>query len=448
PPDILLQENRNPNEYILQIMLPEFYMFLQYFHYFIFGLLFLCIQCVPWFLKPVMALALVLLVVVSGVILVMFRAMFIPGCPDSGNTIESINEVESCIADIVETYDLPGMAVAVVAHGDVVWSTGIGYANRETGLRTSPDTPYMLASVSKVVTGVALMHAWENRVFDLDDNINDLLPFKVDNPWVLGEVITIRHLLTHTSGIRDHNLTKNTYVKGDPDVALGDFLKGYLAPGGKWYNAEKNFAGVMPGVTFSYSNVGIALAGHLIETATHIPFYEYCAQTIFDPLEMDQTGWYLAGFEDTSIIAVPYKDGKPLEHYGFYTYPDGQLRSSANGMGRFLAAIINGGELNGRRILKKTTVDYMLKPQFTDVDKGEWTFIYRGFEQGLVWTEQHGYYGHNGNDQGITSVLLFDKATGVGVVILCNANSISASIVGTRLADWILLNGQAVNELF
>jgi CubicO group peptidase (beta-lactamase class C family) len=151
-----------------------------------------------------------ILAVAAGVILVTFRSMFMPGCPDSGNTIESMNEVGGCIADIVKTHNLPGMAVAVVAHGDVIRSTGTGYACRETGLRTSPDTPYMLASVSKVVTAAALMHAWENGAFDLDDNINDLLPFNVDNPQVNGEVITVRHLMTHTSGIRDHNLIRDT----------------------------------------------------------------------------------------------------------------------------------------------------------------------------------------------------------------------------------------------
>jgi CubicO group peptidase (beta-lactamase class C family) len=273
------------------------------------------------------------------------------------------------------------------------------------------------------------------------------LPFRVDNPQINGEVITIRHLLTHTSGIRDHDLMETTYVSGDPDVSLSDFLEGYFVPGGQWYNADGNFAAAEPGSTFSYSNVSMALAGFLIEAKTGIPFDDYCQEKIFDPLQMENTGWYLADFKDPTNIAVPYKDNKPLEQYGFYSYPDGQLRSSARDMGRFLAAVINGGELNGQRILAKSSVEKMLEPQFSGLDKGEWTFIYRGFEQGLAWTEQHGYYGHAGSDKGVSTIILFDKTTGVGVVILCNESNPAATIVTTRLADWILLHGKDINRL-
>ncbi|NOK63985.1 MAG: hypothetical protein GFH27_549325n127 [Chloroflexi bacterium AL-W] len=85
----------------------------------------------------------------------------------------------------------------------------------------------MIASISKVVTSVALMQAVEEGQFGLDDDINTLLPFEVNNPQVEGEVIIPRHLVTHTSGIVDNEEVYDaSYAPGDSQIALGDFTAG------------------------------------------------------------------------------------------------------------------------------------------------------------------------------------------------------------------------------
>ena len=98
---------------------------------------------------------------------------------------------------------IPGLGIAIIANNEVAYVQGYGWANIEDQLPVTPDTPFMLASISKVFTATAVMQVVEDGVFSLDDSINDLLPFEVDNPRVEGEDIQVRHLVTHSSGIRD-----------------------------------------------------------------------------------------------------------------------------------------------------------------------------------------------------------------------------------------------------
>ena len=142
----------------------------------------------------------VIIVVCSLVILVIATS----GClsmSTSEVSIETIEELDTFIANQVSTHEVPGASVSIVANGEVVWSQGYGLANVEKELPVTADTPFMIASISKAVAGAALMKAVEEGQFDLDDDINTLLPFAVDNPQIEGEVITLRHLATHTSGL-------------------------------------------------------------------------------------------------------------------------------------------------------------------------------------------------------------------------------------------------------
>lgn len=358
----------------------------------------------------------------------------------SVKTITSLDDVETLASEVFEQVDIPGMAVAIVGPQGVIWSGGYGFADVEKGLPVTPDTPFMLASVTKVFTGTALMQAWEEEGFDLDTPVNDWLPFQVDNPHTEGEVITLRHLATHTSGLLDNwEYYDGVYSIGDSPIALGDFLQGYLVAGGQWYDADGNFADWMPGTTPEYSNVGAALAGYMMEMLTGTPLDDYADAHLFGPLGMTNTHWHLADFEDPSIIAVPYEaDGTPLKHYGYPTWPDGQIRSSANDLGRFLAAILNGGELDGVRILQPETIDAMLQPQIPTADPN----------QGWFWAlaNEPGVAGHSGGDDGVATNITIDRNLGLGLIILTNSDSTGMSVAYDALAGPIFEGAAVLKE--
>jgi CubicO group peptidase (beta-lactamase class C family) len=322
----------------------------------------------------------------------------------------------------------------------VLWTAGFGVANVDSGLLVQADTPFMLASVSKTVTGVAVMHAIESGHLSLTGDLADVLPFPIDNPLVAREVITLSHLVTHTSGIRD-NWANMPYADGDSPYALGEYLEGYLVEGGDWYSAADNFYDVRPGREWNYGNIATALAGYTVEVGTATPFDDYCEAHIFDVLGMDDTGWHLADFDpDTVAMPTEYIDGVFVStgHYGYADYPDGQLRSSAADMGRFLAAMSNEGALDDATVLQPETMDDLFTSHEPGGGPDQYVFWYRSDADG------RSVIGHGGNDIGVTTSIAFEPDTGIGVVLLTNAGGLSVGDVPGEVSQLLFAHAESL----
>jgi CubicO group peptidase (beta-lactamase class C family) len=319
---------------------------------------------------------------------------------------------------------IPGLAALLVQHDRVLWSNGYGWASIERGVPATVDTVFLLASVSKTVTAVAVMQAVEDGLLDLDADVNDVLPFPVRNPHFGSRPITARMLLTHTSSIQDDGyLLSRLYFHGDAPFALGDFLREYLTPEGRFFSLWVNFGAAPPGVVFRYSNYAVALAGYLVEAATGVPFDDFCRERIFGPLGMARTSWRVDDLDERSL-AMPYhydlESGRyvPWGIYGYPDYPDGLLRTSAAQLARFLMAFIGFGEYRGTRILQPESVAEMRRPQIEEIYPG----------QGLIWFYEAGpegtsLLGHDGGDLGVATLMFFDPETEVGVILLDNGEA-------------------------
>jgi CubicO group peptidase (beta-lactamase class C family) len=335
---------------------------------------------------------------------------------NNGTTPDPWDAVATFIEQKRAEANIPGLAVAVTRPGEVVWTGAFGMANLETEVAVTVDTPFMLASVSKTVTAVTVMRAELDNHLTLDDPINLHLPFTVDNPRTDGEVITLRHLVSHTSGIRD-NWSQMPYADGDSPYTLGSYLEGYLVDGGNWYNATENFYNYMPGTTNNYGNIATALAGYVVESATDIPFDDYSQEKILNELNMNHSGWHLEDF-DPATVAMPYEytngQHEAVGHFGYPDYPDGQLRSSVSDMARFLAAISNQGQLGESAVLSPQGTADMLAPQFPDVDSSQFVFWYASN------VASRSVVGHGGSDQGVATEMVFSPESGVGVIFMIN----------------------------
>jgi CubicO group peptidase (beta-lactamase class C family) len=329
----------------------------------------------------------------------------------------------------MNTEHIPGVAACVVKDGQVIWTGTYGWAHIEDSIEVADTTVFLLASISKTVTAMALMQLWERGLFGLDDDINDYLPFEVHNPYYPDSVITFRMLLIHTSHIRDNlDVLDLLYTWfADSPIPLDTFLVNYLTPGGDYYYSS-NFSDSVPGTEcHNYCNVAVALIGYLVETMTGTPFDQYCEDSIFRPLDMNETSWFLAGL-DTSNIAMPYFwYGPPWYtygawgHYNWPIYPAACLRSSVLQLARYLTAFMQYGEIGGVRILDSTTVELMTTVQFSD--------FYQGvlFDQGLMWYSE--YWGerwiwlHTGGWLGVRNVISYYPEENSGVVFLSNGES-------------------------
>jgi CubicO group peptidase (beta-lactamase class C family) len=340
---------------------------------------------------------------------------------------------ETCKTDLtsqLQTLNVPGLAAAVIKNGRVVCTAVAGMADIEQKKRVTPDTLFLIASVSKTITATALMQLYDERKFQLDDDINKYLPFRVRIPASPGSPITFRQLLNHTSSIKDNTtyincpgtcaygstLTSTVTRGADSPISLADLTREYLTPGGAYYDQTKNFEPGPPGTKSEYSNMGIVLAGYLVEVISGMSFDQYCRDNIFLPLGMRKTSWRLAGI-DQSILAVPYDKTSsgyvPYGQYGEPDYPDGMLRTSANELAYFIIAYMQGGRYRGQRILKSRTVREMLKAQ-TSLDSS----------QGLAWSSQsidgRTVWGHDGDDNGAGTKMWLDPANKVGVILMTN----------------------------
>ncbi|MCH2065081.1 MAG: beta-lactamase family protein [Roseibacillus sp.] len=335
---------------------------------------------------------------------------------------ETPSELDRFIMDGMREARVPGLAAAIVKGGRVSWSGAYGWANISEKRPVTKDTFFQLASVSKTVTACVVMQQVERGNLALDADINEVLPFALRNPAHPDVPITLRHLLTHTSGVRDNwDLLEDTWVKdGDFPMPLGKSLSAYLEPGGEYYSEGKNFYGWAAGSRSKYSNVGVALAALVAEVKSKTPFEELARIGVFGPLGMKGSAFLLEGM-DKSRLAMPYafkkKSGafKALGHHGYLDFPSGLMRSSAAQMARFLLAFIGDGKFGEVRILKDDSVAAMRRVSMPKVAPG----------QGLAWyTERVAgtrLMGHDGSDPGVSTMMYYRPGDGTGFVFLMNA---------------------------
>ena len=202
------------------------------------------------------------------------------------------------ILDEMVNERLPGVSTLIVKDGEIVWIESFGNANLAQADLVDDSTIFLLASISKVFTATAAFQLMEDGQLNLDRDINQYLPFSVEVPGYESDSITMRHLLTHTSGIEDNGPVQDTYYStGDPTISLADVCQRYFATNGSDYDASGNFFNRAPGTGYDYSNMAIALAGFVLESLSGIDFNQYCKQTIFNPLCMNNTSWYLSGLD-------------------------------------------------------------------------------------------------------------------------------------------------------
>ena len=275
--------------------------------------------------------------------------------------------IDSIILAKMDQYHFPGLQACIVKNDSIIWKGVYGYADISSNKLVTDSTLFYLASLSKPVTGTAIMQLWEEGLFGLDDDINNYLPFSVRNPSYPNNSITFRMLLTHTSGIVDNWSVLDPLVTWGMDYpdSLGSFINNYLTPGGNHYTSN-NWSVYAPGSKYLYSNVGITIIGLLVEILADTSFENYCQDSIFLPLGMNETSWFLANL-NPNHIATPYiysgVNYTPNQHWGEPIFPGIQLRTSATQLSNFLSMFIQMGKFQNTIMLDSSTVALMTTVQ-------------------------------------------------------------------------------------
>ncbi len=330
------------------------------------------------------------------------------------------DDFEAFVAKGMKDAQLPGLSVAMV-RGNSVAARGYGLADIATNRPVTADTIFHIASLSKTVTGTAMIMLFADGRFGLNDPIAAHLDFPVAHPAFTGTAITFRMLMTHTSGISDkvYYATPAFAVHGDPQLPLRDFLAGYLSPGGQWYDASGCY-GAQPGTAWDYSNVAVALLGYLAERLGS-PLKSLTQDRLFPPLGMKSTSWTYAGLP-ANRIATPYDytSDAPvaLPPTGYPDWPAGLLRTSAADFGRFLTIYTTGGKVSGRTYLPPDALKTMLTPGAIPVSAAT--------GQALIWQVKTAggrrIAQHTGGDPGASTGVVIDLDRGVTALAFANAS--------------------------
>jgi CubicO group peptidase (beta-lactamase class C family) len=315
----------------------------------------------------------------------------------------------------MEEYHIAGAAVSVVKDGKLFFAKGYGYADLENGIPVDPkQTIFRIGSVGKVFTWTAVMQLVEQGKLDLDADINTYLDFRI--PDTYPGPITLKHLMTHTSGFEERWFGSAVSDAND------------LAPVREWLVSHMS-ARVLPLGYAGYANYNAMLAGYIVARVSRKPYEQYIQEHILDPLGM---------VHSTVQLPMP-PDLRPLASVG-YTYADGAFQAfpeyigqpaglpsgmhqaSVTDMARFMIAHLQGGRYSDAtiaeaRILKETTAQQMHSTLYTPDPR------LLGTAYGLFDFSDNGQrtLGHTGYGAPMRSVLLLLPDQNLGVFVVYNS---------------------------
>lgn len=346
------------------------------------------------------------------------------------NYIDSLN---SDLTKVFKNSNITGCAIAIVNKNGITYQKEFGYADIKKQKFFNHRTTQNIASVSKVFISVALMKAIQLGCFNLETDINKILPFKVRNPYFPNDIIRIKDLVTHTSGIVDNDSvyskcyqfiinekTDNSSIAlikeagltgGLKDTTLKQFMFSYLNSKGRLYSTKNFFKG-KAGKCYNYSNIASALAAYLIEIKSRVSFADFTETHILKPLKMTHSEWSVNINELENRAIHYYNSDTSFPFYNSITYPDGGLTTSVNELSHFVQEMIK--LLNGTSILlPKQIADRMFKPFFSDKNTPE-QYDLKKYNNGILWElYPDGYIGHSGADPGVSSFIEFNKEVGI-----------------------------------
>lgn len=339
---------------------------------------------------------------------------------DASIDVESL-PLDDFVRAEMDAAKIPGLSAVIVKHGKVVWSGNYGFADLEKKTPVGPDTIFLLASISKTFTAVAAMQLVEQKKLSLDDDVSTHLPFSLRNPKHADVPITISMLLGHTSSIDESYFRLFSYfVAGDSPVQMEPFLRDFLLPGGKSYDAAV-FGDETPGTKYSYSQVGPTAFALAFESVAGEPFDRYTDEKILAPLGMKDTSWRLASL-DATRVAKPYTyfstgEQRANDPWGVPFYPAATMKSTALELAKFLVSFIRTPDVTSARLISESTQTEMLRVQFPDANAdGAVLWDWRTLADGSR------IVGHTGGAPGVSTTMFFRPSDGVGVITLTNSD--------------------------
>ena len=331
------------------------------------------------------------------------------------NDSSVIEKIKQMLPAAMAQRDIPGAAIALVDGAEVIWSEGFGYTNRSQKVEVTADTLFHAGSISKSFTALGVLKAVDRGLIALDAPLKKYLPwFSVNSRFGPSEVerITIRHLLSHHSGLGAWAPLGNP---SDEKYHTRTFEEVVRSTKDSWLKFPA-------GERFEYSNQGIDLAGYALSYASGKPFAELMREEILMPLGMTASTFNQPEATQKEACAIGYIGKRSAPIVNGVVMPlmaAGGLFTSANDLARFVQFQLEGGKSQGKEILPRSLLQEMFTPQFTARNQmsGYGLGIYKAMQNGTVRLS------HGGLGYGISAHYRVLPEHRIGVVLLTNQDA-------------------------
>lgn len=335
----------------------------------------------------------------------------------SKQAAERGTKIENSVGERFESLDIPGMSVAVVDGPETVYADGFGTRQLDPRKPATATTLYGIGSSVKPITATAVMRLVDEGILGLDDPVPSYVPYFDDAP---GEPITIRELLSHTSGMPSDDMATVLLLEGGLDITVGPSLDSW--DDFRAYVNESVDRRRLGDDQCLYYNSGYVVLSRVIEAVTDTPFAEYVQETVFDPLGMDTSTFDVTVLDDDSRnVMTPYFEDE--DGIQTATLPDNPLFEAPGGL---VTPVTDMATFLSAWITDDVPVESSLCETMSDP-----TGTFREFVDGTEVSYGHGWMirpfgedvlvGHGGGTGVSAGYLGFLQGRGLGVAIGCNA---------------------------
>ncbi|HDZ26637.1 hypothetical protein LCGC14_0774530 [marine sediment metagenome] len=316
------------------------------------------------------------------------------------------------IVDRMKHYKVPGVSIAVINNYKIEWAKGYGV--KEVGKEdvVTSDTLFQAASISKPVAASAALHFVEKGILDLDENVNNKLDsWRIpDNKYTEEEKVTLRRLLSHSSGLTVHGF--RGYAQGEEIPTVLQVLDGEEPA-----NSDPVRVDIEPGTQYRYSGGGFTVMQYMLTELKNKPFPQIMRETVLDPLNMKLSTYEQPLPENRKgEEAIAHRgNGKPIEGK-WHTYPEmaaAGLWTTPSDLCRFAIELMLASKGKSNKILSKEMVSQMLT-----VQKGNY-----GLGIGVEGKGEYFRFSHGGGNEGFRCFVVAYPEKGQGAAIMTNSDS-------------------------
>ena len=323
--------------------------------------------------------------------------------------------LEQFIPEQMQKWKLPGLAIAVVQNGQVIYSHGFGQRDVKNGLPVTTKTIFAIGSISKSFTALSMGILNDEGKLDWDNPVRQYLPeFQMYDP-VASERMTPRDLMSHRVGMAGHDLVWYS----------SDFSRDELMHRLRFLQSDHDFRS-----GYRYNNILVMTAGYLVGRIAGQSWEDFVRQRIFEPLQMNSSNFFIADSQKSSDFSHPYRKD---EHSGAVSEipfhpvasigPAGSINSNVEDMARYAIFQLGTGKIGARQLVSETNLTLNHTPQVPMPGGSPSKEIGpRSYAMGWVISSYRGHplWWHNGGIDGFYALLGLLPDENVGVVILTN----------------------------